>query len=220
MTCFSTTLSRLNERAHFLFVHAQAGNLTSWLSLFNFNVFLSGGGTCIAPLTDFELLVTGLWVPLLCFGFLMANMLLHYMLWLCTHKQPQCVDNRVWELEFFQELKKVPEFGRIVLTYRRTTLGFFASSCMCSLSPGLFATFTYDCDGGRSVDLPNGVSVLLVRAVQWQLIHAGVYLLPLRHPSPTTHDTPICWLVGCRHIRVSTARQIHNTCAMSHSLSC
>jgi hypothetical protein len=200
MICFRPNLFCLNELVHFLFVvNTQAGNLTSWLSLFNFNVFLSGGGTCIAPLTDFELLVTGLWVPLLCFGFLMVNMLLHYMLWLCTRKQPQCVDNRVWELEFFQELKKAPDFWRIVLTYRRTTLGFFASSCMCpAVTCGvlcLLAAFTDSCcDGGRSVDLSDGVSVLFVCAVQRQLIHAGVYRLPLSVITIHSHPS-VGWLV-------------------------
>ncbi len=127
----------------FIFLGNQAGNLTSWLALFNFNIFLSGGGTCIAPLTDFELLVTGLWVPLLGFGFLMLNMLLHYLVWLCAHKRPRCVANAVWEWGCMQDLHNAEAFGRIVLTYRRTALGFIASSCMmallwalrCALSP-------------------------------------------------------------------------------------
>ncbi len=41
----------------------QAGSLTSWLAFTHFNPLQSSHDSCVAPLSDMQLLISGIWSP-------------------------------------------------------------------------------------------------------------------------------------------------------------
>ncbi len=58
----------------------------SFLKFFDFNVFRSNTApTCIAPFSPLTLMLTGVWVPLLCLGLLLFTLALHYGAWHIVH---------------------------------------------------------------------------------------------------------------------------------------
>ncbi len=110
----------------FLILSSKAGNITSFLSIFNFNLLGATQSTCIAPLSDLERLSSGLFVPLIGFGFLIINCGLHALRWWLVRTNRCCCSDRCIAL--------MPDvsgdsFWPLFRAYRRTTLGFIASSC-------------------------------------------------------------------------------------------
>src|SRR6185437_13751493 len=47
----------------------------------------AAGGQCILPLTDWQLLWTGIAVPLICVGFFLLNFILHVALKVCYRRE-------------------------------------------------------------------------------------------------------------------------------------
>ncbi len=77
----------------FLFLLTQSSTLSAWLAVFNFNIAAALGKTCVAPLTDMQRLASGLYVPVIGFCLLCANIVIHYGLWLVLRAgycQMQC----------------------------------------------------------------------------------------------------------------------------------
>jgi hypothetical protein len=89
----------------------------------------SGGDTCIAPFNDFELLTTGLYVPLISLGFLGLNCLIHFLTYTLV-KAGKCHE-RFATHEYMESMKAHADFSPLLRRYRRTALGFLVASCKC-----------------------------------------------------------------------------------------
>ncbi len=133
-----------------IFLQTRAGGLVAWLSVFNFNVFQSSGGTCVAPLAPLANLATGLFIPIVGFGLLLWNAFLHWVMW--NRFRTGMCDRCCWGTEsaaapfkyelapgeqasssfywkrFWFELRAKTEYWPIWNTYRRTFLAFLCSS--------------------------------------------------------------------------------------------
>lgn len=58
----------------------------AWLGVLNFNLLQSSGAVCVVPLTPMQRLLSGIYMPLLCFGLFAALWGLQFgVWWLCTH---------------------------------------------------------------------------------------------------------------------------------------
>lgn len=122
----------------FLFLVLRAGNLATWLGLFNFNFFNASSSSCVAPLTDMQRLSTGIVAPLVSYGFLILNFVIHYCVWFGYHRAGQCrysMCTRKERRKFVEEIfslpvSEYPQFAPIYHQYQRTTLAFLCTSYM------------------------------------------------------------------------------------------
>ncbi len=126
----------------YIFTSTIAGGATAWLALFNFNVFQTTGGTCIAPFTDMQRLAAGLFVPVVSFAFLCINCVVHAILWKCYSAGwcqyflcvPSTDDSTTGESCGYSVMRAAigcnvsGPFGGVFDTYRRTALAFLCSS--------------------------------------------------------------------------------------------